>query len=193
MNICSVKRLNGVVVRALFIAAILVAAPALNATSVLPPDFNAMVRQADLIFTGRMTGQRAEWRKIEGQRSIVTLVRFEVIGVHKGRGGPVIELQFLGGKIGQASLDVDSIPKFHVDERVVLFVEQNGVAASPLVGFFHGKFNVLTDGTVTHHDGAPLGDVADIGKSRARRGSTPRAMAHDEFAGKIRGATQKAN
>lgn len=179
--------------RALVALTLLIGAPALFATSVLAPDFAAMVREADLIFTGRMTGQHAEWRKIGSQRSIVTLVRFEVLATHKGQATREVELQFLGGRIDQASLEVESIPKFHVGDRVVLFVEQNGVNASPLVGFFHGKFDVLSDGTMTHYDGAPMNDVAEIGRSRAKRVASQRALAHDEFAGKIRTAAQKAN
>ena len=97
-------------------ATIFVSALPSIATSVLAPDFDGMVRRADLIFTGRVTGQRAEWRKFDGQRSIVTLVRFEVLGIHKGQAGRNVELQFLGGKIGEASLHVDAMSKFHVGE-----------------------------------------------------------------------------
>lgn len=179
--------------RLALVAAVLEGGSFVEATSVLAPDFETMVRRADLIFTGRVTTQHAEWRNIGGQRSIVTLVTFDVLGVHKGHAERTIKLQFLGGKIGPASLDVEAMPKFHAGERAVLFVEQNGVNASPLIGFFHGKFNVLTDGTMTHYDQTPLGDVREIGKARPRRGTASRAMSQQEFATKIQAAAQKAN
>src|SRR5689334_19518044 len=106
--------------RALLVASVFGITASTLATSVLAPDFESMVRQSDLIFTGRVSGQRAEWRSIEGQRSIVTLVTFDVLGVHKGQASRTIELQFLGGKIGHASLDVDAMPKFQNGERAVL-------------------------------------------------------------------------
>jgi hypothetical protein len=188
-----VGKLGYLLSRFVLAAAVFAGGSFVQATSVLAPDFETMVRRADLIFTGRVTGQHAEWRNVAGQRSIVTLVTFDVLGVHKGRAGRTVSLQFLGGKIGPASLDVEAMPKFHAGERAVLFVEQNGVNASPLIGFFHGKFNVLTDGTMTHYDQTPLGDVREIGKSRAQRGTAARAMSQTEFAGKIQAAAQKAN
>jgi hypothetical protein len=166
-----------------------VAAPPAFATSVVAPSFETMVDRAELIFTGRMAGQRCEWRQMGGQQSIVTLVTFEVISVHKGRPGRSIELQFLGGKIGNISLDVTEMPRFQANERVVLFVEGNGVNASPLVGFHHGRFKLERDPTgreiITDNRGA-ITDVAQIGKeSSAVRGSL-RAISHDDFAARIR-------
>lgn len=164
--------------------------PRSAATTVIAPTFAEMVEEADLVFTGRALRQRSEWRRFDGQRSIVTLVTFEVLAIHKGRAGQTIELQFLGGKIGDAAMRVDAMPAFHDGERVVLFVERNGANASPLVGFYHGKFNVLTDGSMTQHDGTPLGDTAEIGQPRARRVPT-RALTHDSFAAKVRSAAGK--
>ena len=166
--------------------------PQAPATTVIAPDFRQMVREADAVFTGRVIKQRCEWRHFEGQRSIVTLITYEVLNVHKGQLGPAIELQFLGGRIGTASMHVDSMPAFQNGERAVLFVERNGSNASPLVGFYHGKFNVLGDGSVTQHNGVPLGDVTEIGKPRVKRAAL-KALTHEAFAAQVRNAAQKAN
>jgi hypothetical protein len=175
------------------LAALLCFPPRLDATSVLSPGFNELVREADLIFTGRATHQRSEWRRIDGRRSIVTLVTFQVLGVHKGRAGGSVQLEFLGGRIGDATLRVDGMPEFHIGERALLFAEANGVNASPLVGFHHGKFNVLTDESIAQHDGTPVADIAEIGRPRPRRAAGSRPITHEAFTRHIRQATQQRN
>ena len=165
------------------------AAP-LRATSILPPRFEALVDEADHIFTGQVIAQRAEWRNLQGQKSIVTLVTFGVQATHKGRAGNTVTLQFLGGTIGDVSLDVTEMPRFKTGERALLFVEKNGTVACPVVGWQHGRFGVQKDTqgreTILKHDGHALMDVAEIGVTRMT--AQPRAMSvsHDEFTGKIR-------
>jgi hypothetical protein len=160
-----------------------------RATSVLAPRFEALVDRADLIFAGRVTSQHSEWRSLNGQKAIVTLVSFSVERTHKGRADSAVTLQFLGGRVGQVTMDVAEMPQFKTGERVVLFVEDNGNAASPVIGFFYGRFSLRKDGngrdTVLQHDGAPLVDVAEIGRGKSAGGATRRALSHEEFAAKV--------
>ena len=169
----------------------------LRATSVLPPRFEALVNEADLIFTGQVIAQRAEWRNLQGQKSIVTLVTFGVQATHKGRAGSTVTLQFLGGTIGDVSLDVSEMPRFKPGERALLFVEKNGTMACPLVGWEHGRFSVQKAGPgkemIFKHDGTALSDVTEIGAARGpaqARVAAPvkagAALSHEEFAEKIR-------
>jgi hypothetical protein len=180
-------------VRRLFVAItfLFFAACRASATSVIAPSFDELVSRADLIFTGKVISQKSEWRNIDGQRSIVTLVQFGVEEVHKGRAGLTVKLQFLGGAIGAVTLDVSEMPKFSQGERVVLFVEKNSVNASPLIGFYHGKFSVHKDASgrdaVLKHNGQALVDVAELGRAkRAGVGAIQSGISHDEFAGKVR-------
>jgi hypothetical protein len=172
----------------------LVDGPTVFATSVIAPDYETMVQQADLIFTGRMVSQHGEWREFAGKRSIVTIVKFEVLGVQKGHPGGSVELQFLGGTVGDTTLDVTAMPKFKKAERTVLFVQGNGVNASPVVGFYHGKFRVESDGQgqdfMTHPDGTPLTDISEIGKAHSRRAGT-RALSLSEFTSKVSETAKK--
>lgn len=168
--------------------------PRLSATTVAGPSFEQMVERAEVIFTGRMTGQRSEWRNIEGKPAILTFTTFEVLEVHKGSPGAQMELQFLGGTVGDATLEVAAIPKFKRGDRVVLFVEKNGINASPLVGFYHGKFSLQADGaggeSVAHHDGSPVTDLAEIGKQRERKPDARTRMSKKEFAARIHDAAR---
>lgn len=161
-----------------------------SATTVVAPSFEKLVQRADLIFTGQVISQRAEWRRTNGQSSIVTLVTFGVRAVHKGRADTTVTLQFLGGTVGGVTLDVSDMPKFTPGERVVLFVEKNGASASPLIGFYHGKFSLRSDAngreTVLKNDGKPLADVADINHVPPPGVLARGSLSHDEFTGAVR-------
>lgn len=162
------------------------------ATSVIAPRFETLVDRAELIFTGQVAGQRAEWRSNGGQRSIVTLVTFAVRQIHKGRAESTVTLQFLGGSVDGVTLEVADVPKFKIGERVILFIEGNGSAVSPVIGFSYGKFSLRQDGTgreaVFTHRNEPVADVAELGRARreAVAGQSRRALSHDEFSQRIR-------
>src|SRR5438094_4260618 len=144
---------------------------AANATSVVAPAFEEMVDKADLVFVGKVIGSRAEWRSVGPGRVIFTLVEFETQEVLEGNAGASVTLQFLGGTVGGVTLEVADVPRFNAGDRVVLFVEGNGVQFCPVVGVFHGKFGLRKDDKASHdivlmHDGKPLRDVAEIGKGK---------------------------
>jgi hypothetical protein len=139
-----------------------------NATTVIPPTFEEMTDRADLVFVGKALSSRSEWRSVGTNRVIFTLVDYETHDVLKGNGDKSVTLQFLGGTVGEVTMEVSGVPKFNVGERVILFVEKNGIQFCPLVGVFHGKFGLRRDektgrDIVLMHDGKPLRDVAEIG------------------------------
>jgi hypothetical protein len=90
-------------------------------------------------------GARSEWRNAATNRVIFTLVEFETSEIIKGNAGASVTLQFLGGTVGDVTLEVAGVPKFHAGDRVILFVESNGVFFCPVVGVFHGKFDLRKD------------------------------------------------
>jgi hypothetical protein len=139
-----------------------------NATTVIPPTFEEMTDRAELIFVGKVVSSRAEWRTVGIKRVIFTLVEFERQEVLKGEAGVSVTLQFLGGTVGDVTLEIAGVPKFNAGDRVFLFVEGNRVQFCPLVGVFHGKFGVRKDektgrDILVMHNGKPLCDVAEIG------------------------------
>jgi hypothetical protein len=178
--------------RALLCALIALSSVKAPATSVIAPSLETLVDRAELIFTGQVVSQHSEWRASNGQKSIITLVTFGVEQLHKGQAASVVTLQFLGGKMGDVSLEVAESPKFRTGERVVLFVEGNGVNASPVVGFFHGRFSLQRDKagheTVFKYNGEPLIALPGIGPAKQALAIPPRgeAMTHDAFASQIR-------
>ncbi|HEY5912222.1 MAG TPA: hypothetical protein VJA21_16590 [Verrucomicrobiae bacterium] len=127
-----------------------------------------MTDRAELIFVGKVVSSHAEWRSVGTNRVIFTLVEFERQQVLKGEAGVSVTLQFLGGTVGDVTLEIAGVPKFNAGDREFLFVEGNGVQFCPLVGVFHGKFGVRKDeksdrDLLVMYNGKKLRDVAEIG------------------------------
>lgn len=141
-----------------------------GSTTVIPPTFETLVSRAGTIFVGEVMDVRAEWESTPEGRSIITLVTFRVSDVWKGTVGPVTQLEFLGGTIGEVSMVVAGMPTFSLGQRDVLFVGTTARAISPLVGFMHGRMRVERDGSgverVRTFDGQPLGNITQIGPQR---------------------------
>src|SRR5262245_32730012 len=172
-----------------------------KATTVIPPTFEEMTDRAELIFVGKVISSQAEWRTVGANRVIFTMVAFETVEVLKGKADKSVTLQFLGGTVGEVTLEVAGVPKFNAGERVILFVENNGFQFCPLVGVFHGKFGLRKDEKsgreiVYMHHGKPLRDVGEIGTGKGAEFAPKRAevaipanrelMTVDEFKTKVR-------
>jgi len=146
----------------------LVATPSAHATSVVPPSFPELVAEAEAIYRGTVTSIEA--RRVarpDGGNVIKTFVTFAVDRVLKGATQSEVILEFLGGTVGDESLEVTGMPKFAVGQREFVFVQKNGTQLCPLVGFMHGRYRVLRDADgardyVARDNGAPLTDTADV-------------------------------
>ena len=172
-----------------------------NATTVVPPTFEEMADRADLVFVGKVVGSQAEWRVAGTNQAIFTLVEFHTEEILKGNAAESVKLRFLGGTVRDVTLEVVGVPRFKAGDRVLLFVEGNGVQFCPLVGVYHGKFEVRKDdkssrAVVFMHDGKPLRDVVEIGAGEGAQFGPTRArlsipaerepMALDDFKARIR-------
>src|SRR5262245_16970170 len=115
--------------------------PAL-AVTVAPVDFSSLAAKAEFIFTGKVLSTRCEWTGQGNERCIVTFVTFAVEAAHKGTPPAQLELRFLGGTVGDTSLEVPGLPRFKAGERTILFVEKDRSLFCPLVGIYHGKLTI---------------------------------------------------
>jgi len=116
-----------------------------SATTVIPPTFEQLVKQAELIFQGTVTDARSVWEGEGGQRHIETYVTFNVEDSVKGQAGTSYTIRMLGGTVGNDTMEVTDTPKFEVGDREILFVEHNNEQFVPLVGINHGRFHVQHD------------------------------------------------
>ena len=140
-----------------------------SATTVIPPTFEQLVQQAELIFQGTVTDCHSVWEGEGGQRHIETYVTFNVEDSVKGQAGTSYTIRMLGGTVGDQTMEVTDTPKFKVGDREILFVEHNNEQFVPLVGISCGRFHVQRDeetgrDIVVNHEGEPVRDLNKLGR-----------------------------
>jgi hypothetical protein len=138
-----------------------------KATTVIPPSFDQLVTQAEIIFQGNVTDVSSQWVGEGGQRHIVSYITFKVEEALKGDAGQSYTIRMFGGTVGDQSMGISDAPKFNVGDRDILFVENNGSQVVPLVGIMHGRFHLQKDQSgqdvVLNHQGEPVKNVARLG------------------------------
>jgi len=169
---------------------VLLALPSARATTVIPPTFDELVTNAEMIFEGTTTAMRSEWAGQGSDRHIVTYVTFKVEDAIKGALGAEYTIRMFGGTVDGQTMEVTDAPRFKVGDRDILFVEHNGTQFIPLVGIMHGRFHVLSDETgvnekIAKDNGAPLANVAKLGQDENAAVSGT-ALSKAEFKSAIR-------
>ncbi len=173
-----------------------------QATTVIPPDFDSLVSRAEIIFQGSVTNVHSQWVGEGGQRHIVTYVTFKVDESLKGAPGASYTIRMLGGTVDGQTMEVSDGPKFKAGDHDILFVEHNGTQFIPLVGIMYGRYKIETTGSgseiIATNTGIPLTSVSDIGKARsaATNSAQASAMSPAQFKAAIsarvgQGASQK--
>ncbi len=166
-----------------------------RSTTVIPPTFDALVSSASTIFVGEVIDQRGYWVSIRQGRAIRTAVTFRVEDVWKGSAGVVTQLDFLGGTIGETTMEVVGMPTFRVGQRDVLFVAAER-AVSPLVGFMHGRMRVERDyfgvDRVRTSEGRSLGSVNQLGPQRPSQMLSINPMRLSELATAVKSRVGRA-
>jgi hypothetical protein len=165
------------------------AVASVRATIVIPPTFDQLVSDAELIFQGTVTDARSQWTGEGADRRIVTNVTFNIEDAIKGAPGRSYSIQMLGGTVDGETIEVSDTPKFKVGDRDILFVEHNGTQFVPLVGIMHGRFHVQTDARgreiVTKDNGALLANVDKLGTDEQAAVAGP-ALSTADFKSAIR-------
>ena len=165
-----------------------------GATTVVPPTFEQLVGQAELIFQGTVTDTKSVWEGEGAQRHIETYVTFQIADSVKGNAGSSYTIRMLGGTVGDESLVVTDAPKFQVGDREILFVEHNYDQFVPLVGIGHGRFHVQRDeetgrDVVVDHEGAPVKDLAKLGREEESV-SAAEAITPEQLKSAVKGQLQ---
>jgi len=188
---------------ALLAAIILSLTPAIpaRATTVIAPDFNGLVGQADYVVRAVVKSVTCEYRTTPRGKAIFTKVELQVLETITGTPPSPLVLDVLGGTVDGATLHVEGVPEFHVGDEDILFVQNNGRQFFPLVGIMNGKFPIKRDAStgsayVARSNGVAVYDTQDL---KQGMGSPAVAQAQhvgqapltpEAFAGKIRAAAQ---
>ena len=147
-----------------------VALTRVSSTTIIPPTFEQLVQQAELIFQGTVTNSLSVWEGEGGQRHIETYVTFKIEDNVKGQAGASYTIRMLGGTVGDETMEVTDTPKFTVGDREILFVEHNNDQFVPLVGIDHGRFHVQKDeqtgrDIVVNNEGEAVRDLTQLGRN----------------------------
>jgi len=190
------------------LALILDAVPA-QATTVIPPDFDYLVAQADYVVRAVVVSVTSELHAEGPQRHIITKVELDVREVISGTPPQPLVLQMLGGKVGDEEMVVDGVPKFKVGDEDVLFVHGNGRQLCPLVALMYGRFPIKRDDKgreyMSRASGAPLLSELDVAKPmgpsaagqaavrapQATGAGGPLALSPADFASRVRSAASR--
>jgi hypothetical protein len=138
------------------------------ATTVIPPSFDELVAQAEVIFQGQVTKVESQWAGEGAERHIVSYITFKVEEALKGNPGQNYTMRMLGGTVDGETMAVSDAPKFKVGDDDILFVQNNGTQFIPLVGIMHGRFHVRHDQAgreiVTNNEEEPVTNLGRLGK-----------------------------
>jgi hypothetical protein len=142
-----------------------------SATTVIPPTFNQLVGEAELIFEGTVTDAQSQWFGQGRERVIVTYVTFQIADAIKGTPGRSYTIRMLGGTIDGETAEVADAPRFQIGDHDVLFVEHNNQQFVPLVGIMHGRFrvqrNLSGEEIVAKDNSAGLAQLEKLGTDEA--------------------------
>jgi hypothetical protein len=176
---------------------LLLGAASLRATSVVAPNFPALVAEAESIVRAQVVDVHAAWVDTPQGRVIKTFVTFAVQRRLKGAAPDRVTLPFLGGELDGQGMRVEGMPRFTVGEREFLFIAANGAARfCPLVALMHGRYRVLTDAQsgreyIARDDRVPLTSADDVqlpqtaSTLEARLKSPAAALSPDAFETRI--------
>jgi hypothetical protein len=174
----------------LLISAVAFSLATVHATTVIPPTFDELVAEAEMIFEGTVKETKSEWTGEGANRHIVTYVTFQIEDPIKGALGADYTIRMFGGTVDGHTMEATDTPKFKVGDRDILFVEKNGEQFIPLVGIMHGRFRVQQDEvnapeSVAKDNGARVADLAKLGKDE-KAASSGKALSKAEFKAAIR-------
>lgn len=157
------------------------------ATTLKPLSTDDQIRDAAMIFRGRVQSVDVA-RKATGQGSIiVSTVQFTPLAVYKGDVPAVVKLEFPGGKIGDVEMKVAGIPEFQVGQEYVLFVSGDQSRVCPVVGWSEGSLKVdrQTSAAGQVEVSSTAGGVLDSLNARSRAGG-PRSVDLSDFESRLR-------
>lgn len=171
--------------------------------SVEPPSFVDLVGAATSVIHGKVIS--VESRKAvstSGRQIIRTYVTVAVSETIKGDAASTVTLSFLGGKVGDETMEVSGQTKFAVGDEDYLFVRGGAEGISPLVRVMHGRYRVMSanaakNGYVARADGTPLTDVSQVAQPMrvlppgVAAAAVSSALTPDAFATQIRGEVER--
>lgn len=173
------------------IALLLLSAPSLFATVVLPAEFREIVTGSQIIVHGRVSDVRSEWTT--GRRRIESVVTVEAADFYRGTPSRTVTFRVPGGQIGRYKSVTVGAPEFSAGDEVVLFLKSQGPTVPQIFGLNQGVFRVRVDsGTGRRVVTMPIVSARSAAPQTVVRGARDRRpLPLEQFATQVRTALQQ--
>jgi hypothetical protein len=129
--------------RLIALASLLLFAPGLRATVLVPAEFREIVAGSQIIVYGRIADVRPEWSG--DRRRIDTVVTVQAGSYLKGGPASLVTFRVPGGQIGRYKNVMIGAPEFQPGEEAVLFLRAEGPSMAHVFGLSQGVFRVRVD------------------------------------------------
>lgn len=178
----------------LVLGALLVAAPAAHATTVLELPLSQMARSSAMVVRARVLMQHTAWSD-DGSR-ILTRTTLQVIDALKGPAMSHVVLQQVGGTLDGITVRIPGDAVLAPGEDVVVFLERHpdGSGDYVLAAMSFAKFRVVPteSGPVVVRDlsGLTLAGVDEDGVIRPRPGTAPESMPYEQLVEEVSGTVR---
>ena len=172
--------------RRLLLIALVLFAPVVHATVLVPAEFREVVQGSALIAYGRVVDVRAQWG--DGRARIDTVVTVEVASWLKGGSDQEITFKVPGGEMGRYRSVIVGAPVFQPGDEAVVFLKSDGSDLPIVFGLNQGVFRVRIDATTGRRMVVPPPLMATSnGAEVVTRGAANRKpVALDEFGAQVR-------
>ncbi len=134
----------------------LLSTPSVRATTIRPPSLDDLVLQSESVVEATVESVVSRWEDTPQGRIIRTHVRLRIDDNLLGPTGSTCELTFLGGTVGQQSMQVAGQPHFAVGDQSVLFIEASQNRFSPVARMAYGRFRIEARTTATTDGSTPI-------------------------------------
>jgi hypothetical protein len=124
------------------LAVALVAVPA-GASTFLAMTQDELVRDSAAVIQGRVLQVNSYWEKTG--TVIVTEALIQVEDTVFGDVPSVVAVKTFGGKVGGFYVEAHGFPKFHVDQKVLLFLQPDQDGTMRVTGYQQGQFRIALD------------------------------------------------
>jgi hypothetical protein len=162
-----------------------------QATVILPADFDTVVNGASVAVHGRVVAIRSAL--IGPRRTIESFVTVAVIRPLKGSPGATVTFRVPNGQVGRYRRIVVGAPEFEEGDEVVVFLQGRAPEIPSLFGLSQGVYRVIRDASARAFVTPPPVMARGIGAERVVRGDPVRTlMPVDAFAREVEAVLERA-
>jgi hypothetical protein len=168
-------------------ALVLVTAVQANASTFIAMSHHDLVSQSDAVVQGRVLKVSSFWSP--SGRVIVTEALIQIEEKVRGNAPTVVKVRTFGGTVGGYTVEAQGFPKFAVNERLVLFL-QNANETAEVTGYQQGQWRIVNQNGVEMAVPTVDGGATLLGRD-GRPAAGQKAVRLDTFKNMIRADVER--